>query len=380
MKRDSVLSRGRQVYILAEKVLAEAVLNELPSPCEVYRFISKLMQISMIALLSCFRPLSRGRQVYIYLLEVEDKEFPLFPSPLEVNRFISEPRAYESEDKTTSFRPLSRWIGLYPSLLSNKQRDEAKAFPSPLEVDRFISNKYMNLGRELGKFPSPLEVYRFISMIMSDLRTCQRDCFRPLSRYIGLYHMANDFSFQIVEFPSPLEVYRFISRVDDLTKYVIPRFPSPLEVYRFISKKLASDSSIKKLFPSPLEVYRFISACQTTHSLNPLVSVPSRGIQVYIEKKYEDEPEKFEFPSPLEVYRFISQFIRNGGSKNPNRFRPLSRYIGLYQQRIHLQGLFHQFPSPLEVYRFISPYLVLQTVARDTRCRTYWKHYLYCTI
>ena len=39
------------------------------------------------------------------------------------------------------------------------------------------------------KFPSPLEVYRFISgkHLTIDIRLC--GSFRPLSRYIGLYHV-----------------------------------------------------------------------------------------------------------------------------------------------------------------------------------------------
>ena len=91
--------------------------------------------------------------------------------------------------------------------------------------------------------------------------------------------MANDFSFQIVEFPSPLEVYRFISRVDDLTKYVIPRFPSPLEVYRFISKRNTRTNQ-RSLSFRPLSryigLYHSLSEMAVVRTL--IVSVPSRGI------------------------------------------------------------------------------------------------------
>ena len=62
--------------------------------------------------------------------------------------------------------------------------------------------------------------------------------FRPLSRYIGLYHggvLPN--TGEKEGFPSPLEVYRFISRKskNDSSRNTA-KFPSPLEVYRFISK------------------------------------------------------------------------------------------------------------------------------------------------
>ena len=60
------------------------------------------------------------------------------------------------------------------------------------------------------------------------------------------------------------------------------------------------------------------------------------------------------FPSPLEVDRFISkeEVVENF---NPEGFRPLSRYIGLYLNFIQSGRLPNgEFPSPFEVYEFIS--------------------------
>ena len=42
--------------------------------------------------------------------------------------------------------------------------------------------------------------------------------FRPLSRYIGLYHEMDVDDETKLEFPSPLEVYRFIS-IDGVTDF-----------------------------------------------------------------------------------------------------------------------------------------------------------------
>ena len=95
-------------------MLAEAVLNELPSPLEVIRFIS------------------------VETLKQKTDKIEL-PSPLEVIRFISE----------------NKYIG------NNKKVNQ---FPSPLEVNRFISADEGNFVNDFTrKFPSPLEVNRFIS-------------------------------------------------------------------------------------------------------------------------------------------------------------------------------------------------------------------------
>ena len=109
------------------------------------------------------------------------------------------------------------------------------------------------------------------------------NCFRPLSRYIGLYQ--NTIASATISFP----------------------FPSPLEVYRFISNSaIDTIKTLKGRFPSPLEVYRFISVFNSLLSFFKLL-----------------------FPSPLEVYRFISIFVVHCHSCYLG-FRPLSRYIGLY--------------------------------------------------
>ena len=108
--------------------------------------------------------------------------------------------------------------------------------------------------------------------------------FRPLSRYIGLYHggvLPN--TGEKEGFPSPLEVYRFISGMET-------------KLYEFI------------LSFRPLS--RYIGLYQEfeeqVNELLKIVSVPSRGIQVYIAKSSE--------------VKFIVMC-----------FRPLSRYIGLYR-------------------------------------------------
>ena len=61
-------------------------------------------------------------------------------------------------------------------------------------------------------FPSPLEVDRFISVQIFNY--CGRDdfSFRPLSRWIGLYHLNHYNGVESIGFPSPLEVDRFISQ------------------------------------------------------------------------------------------------------------------------------------------------------------------------
>ena len=84
------------------------------------------------------------------------------------------------------FRPLSRYIGLY-HIRVVKDKFQPNMFPSPLEVYRFISRSDCEGSqREETTFPSPLEVYRFISLA-NVFVTSIKGCFRPLSRYIGLY-------------------------------------------------------------------------------------------------------------------------------------------------------------------------------------------------
>ena len=85
-----------------------------------------------------------------------------------------------------SFRPLSRYIGLYP-IEAEFTEIEQNEFPSPLEVYRFISKNIKHSTILLKQFPSPLEVYRFISRL-EWIENNLENSFRPLSRYIGLYH------------------------------------------------------------------------------------------------------------------------------------------------------------------------------------------------
>ena len=87
-------------------------------------------------------------------------------------------------------------------------------------------------------------------------------------------------------------------------------FPSPLEVNRFISDiKIKHKERGNDMFPSPLEVSRFISTTTIFYK----------------------EKTMTKFPSPLEVYRFISLNLGQVLLALGKSFRPLSRYIGLYQ-------------------------------------------------
>ena len=133
-------------------------------------------------------------------------------------------------------------------------------------------------------------------------------------------------------FPSPLEVNRFISSQDPYNEELGYKFPSPLEVNRFISilKKIQKGGHVS-WFPSPLEVYRFISLSVdfkkgVFNGFRPL----ARFIGLY-QKSW------------LERYSWLTSF------------RPLSRYIDLYPSKEQYDSVnVGEFPSPLEVYRFIS--------------------------
>ena len=112
-------------------------------------------------------------------------DIELFPSPREVHRFISMILNIEPKPQT-SYRPLSRYIGLYLDYktYSNKPRFE---LPSPPEVNRFISKALSKSMSAEFTFSSPLEVNRFISTLTFTRLYLARS-FRPLARYIGLYH------------------------------------------------------------------------------------------------------------------------------------------------------------------------------------------------
>ena len=107
--------------------------------------------------------------------------------------------------------------------------------------------------------------------------------FRPLARYIGLYHIMADGS-----------------RVDDLT------------------------------FPSPLEVYRFISNARMSFGSGYYVSVPSRGIQVYIMSKQKRMERLHARYRPLSRYIGLYHYEQSTDLLKRQCFRPLSRQIGLY--------------------------------------------------
>ena len=80
--------------------------------------------------------------------------------------------------------------------------------------------------------------------------------FRPLSRYIGLYHEV------IVK-----EVKEKKQRFRPLSRYI------------GLYHEMDVDDETKLEFPSPLEVYRFISKVATRYHIATItVSVPSRGI------------------------------------------------------------------------------------------------------
>ena len=137
----------------------------------------------------------------------------VFPSPLKVCRFISLKFDYNTAE-------------LY-------------MFPSPLEVDRFISDKILAILNQKGGFPSPLEVYRFISQCLYSHVLPKRKRFRPLARWIGLYHFKNCKNTLLTFwFPSPREVDRVIS-VRKIWWYIQRRsqLPSPPEVNRVISPR-----------------------------------------------------------------------------------------------------------------------------------------------
>ena len=81
------------------------------------------------------------------------------------------------------------------------------------------------------------------------------ECFRPLSRYIGLYLAKTKSVF-------------FLNSFRPLSRYI--------GLYQIIS---VCEDIFEDWFPSPLEVYRFISARYNKEKdIFELVSVPSRGI------------------------------------------------------------------------------------------------------
>ena len=90
------------------------------------------------------------------------------------------------------------------------------------------------------EFPSPLEVYRFISKKQENKEVYHAPCFRPLSRYIGLYLTEEDFNEHLKYCFRPLSRYIGLY-LKNTTRWGFgcTLFPSPLEVYRFISIEMA---------------------------------------------------------------------------------------------------------------------------------------------
>ena len=115
-------------------------------------------------------------------------------------------------------------------------------------------------------------------------------------------------------------------------------------------------SEKEAMFPSPPEVYRLISNTwlnSTKHNLT--VSVPSRGRQVYILQMVFLKMHGVECFRPLSSEQVYKAPLPEADEPQPLSFRPLSRYIGLYLDSWAEQGVsVFQFPSPLEVDRFIS--------------------------
>ena len=117
------------------------------------------------------------------------------------------------------------------------------------------------------------------------------------------------------------------------TKKGYREFPSPLEVNRFISQVFQKPIILTLKFPSPLEVNRFISKSWQIRkhfsytSYRPL----SRYIGLYQTLRWilDTTPGKL-LPSSLEVHRFI----------------PSKVSVSMCPRLM--------LPSPLEVYRFIS--------------------------
>ena len=134
---------------------------------------------------------------------------------------------------------------------------------SPLEANRFISaetNRKVQAIRSM--FPSPLEVHRFISAHKSVEGCGHCDCFRPLSRYLGLYHKINmDKKLnKYNNLPSPREVDRVISH-DKSASIIKSRngFPSLSRWISLYPNKMEITYKPVGVLPSPCEVDRFIS-------------------------------------------------------------------------------------------------------------------------
>ena len=88
-----------------------------------------------------------------------------------------------------------------------------RVFPSPPEVDWFIpyANNVGWVYDSVG-VPSSREGNRLIYSSDDEHLEYVAECYRPLSRYIGLYHYHLQSVATAYRFPSPLEVDRVISK------------------------------------------------------------------------------------------------------------------------------------------------------------------------
>ena len=153
----------------------------------------------------------------------------------------------------------SRGGQVYIKMIMSDLRTCQRQLPSPREVDRFISDYKEAQDSILKQFSSPLEVDRFMSK-QNRLILYSRLCFRPLSRYIGLYHARIEISGALRQ------------------QVTVPSRGGQ----GYIERTTMEDKKII-LFPSPREVHRFISRTNKLWLSSPTVTVPSRGEQVYIE-------------------------------------------------------------------------------------------------
>ena len=237
----------------------------------------------------CFRPLSR--QIGIYTLCTQAGEQRLERSsfrPLQRQIGIYTMKTTIKLGLTDRFRPLSRQIGIYTnrkikespkgfggvsvpsrgrqvsirkmkSILVRKIR----RFPSPLEVDRELYQTQDVIFPTEQLFPAPDEVDRKL-YTKSTLSVVQKSqCFRPLSRQIGIYTMNIICNVIITEMLSfrPLSRQIGIYTVTEANPYNDGDCFRPLSrqigIYTF-SYKRRKHMGVDTKFPSPLEVDRYL--------------------------------------------------------------------------------------------------------------------------
>ena len=134
------------------------------------------------------------------------------------------------------------------------------------------------------------------------------------------------------QFPAPLEVDRYLYIVFYNYTYELDiLFPAPPEVDRQLYTRLENKARFDKKFPAPREVDR---------ELYTPVYLP-----------YYDF---YQFPAPLEVHRYLYVKVRSLIWQPLMGFRPLSRQIGSYTEKLEKNGYIDkEFPAPREVDREI---------------------------